>query len=126
MKIILIAAGGAIGSVCRFLLSSRMTAAISAATFPAGTFTVNAAGSFLIGLLWAFADAGSFSSSLRFFIFTGILGGFTTFSAFSAETMNLFRSGETGMALMYVLLSNVACIALACLGFYSGKFFVAR
>ena len=126
MKLLLIALGGAIGSTGRYLASAFVNRFTHAHAIPWGTFTVNASGSFIIGLLWAIGEADLISNPLRYFLFIGVLGGYTTFSSFSIETMNLFRSGETGMALGYVLLSNVACIALAFAGFACAKFFLVK
>jgi len=125
MKLLLVAAGGAIGSVSRFLASSFILRLAPSFSFPLGTFTVNAFGSFLIGLLWAFSDADLVSAPLRFFLFAGLLGGFTTFSSFSIETMNLFRSGQTGIALGYILTSNIVCITLSFAGFFTAKSLMA-
>jgi CrcB protein len=121
MKLLIIAIGGGIGSVLRYLASSAMMNLFSAGGFPWGTFTVNAAGSFVIGWLWALSEAGFISSSPGFFLFTGVLGGFTTFSAFSLETINLFRSGETGLAMAYFISTNIICMTLAGAGFYCSK-----
>lgn len=126
MKYLLIATGGAVGSLLRFLVTSWAVRISGAGGFPWGTFAVNASGSFLIGVLWALSAANYVSSPMRFLLFTGLLGGYTTYSAFSAETMQLFQHGATGMALGYVLLTNVVCITLAFAGFYFLKAFLPQ
>jgi CrcB protein len=86
-------------------------------SFPYGTLVVNLAGCFIIGFLSYLADArGVFDADARAFVFVGILGGFTTFSTFGNETMNLFRDGENGFALLNVGLSVVVGLVLVWLG----------
>ena len=88
----LIALGGAVGSVLRYL----MVAAIAA---PWGTAAVNVLGSFAIGILFILLDA---RVGWQLFLMTGVLGGFTTFSAFSLDTVKLLQSGQTLQAAVYV------------------------
>lgn len=113
-----VAIGGAAGSLLRFLLQGRLQAAFPG-PFPAGTLAVNLAGSALIGCLAAFfaPPAQDSGFAARAFLMTGMLGGFTTFSSFSLENMNLLRAGEWRMAVLYVLSSNVLGILLALAGF---------
>lgn len=101
--VILVALGGAVGSVLRYLTGL-------AVGFPFGTLTVNVAGSFAIGLLWVALAA---RSDLQPLLITGILGGFTTFSAFSLDTLRLIEDGRIAEAGAYVLASVVMSI-LAC------------
>lgn len=108
--------GGGIGSAARYLLSGavlRQTTGV----FPAGTMAVNLAGCFVIGCLWALAERGAITTTMRNFLFIGILGGFTTFSSFGLETMNLIRAGEWGSAAVNVLVSNFVGIFLVIAGF---------
>ena len=110
--ILLVAAGGAIGSVLRWLLSGAMQR-LTRSPFPWGTFTVNAIGSFAIGAIAALAlERALVSPAARLFLITGILGGFTTFSAFSYETLALLRDGQWGSAAGYAL-GSVALGVLA-------------
>jgi fluoride exporter len=83
---------------------------------------VNVAGSFLIGILGALAvEHGVFSTEQRIFLITGILGGFTTFSAFSLETRLLFRAGDAGQGALYVGLSLALCLLAVWAGWALGK-----
>lgn len=91
----LVGAGGFIGSVLRYLISGYVQQFTPSAAFPYGTLVVNLTGCLIIGFLSQLAEARSvFAAETRVFIFIGVLGGFTTFSAFGNETMNLFREGE--------------------------------
>jgi len=116
-KIIAVAAGGAIGSLGRYtiaLLADRL----STTHFPLGTLAANLIGSLLIGLFWGYFDRMPISNEFRLFLFTGFLGGFTTFSTFTRESMQLFKAGELYHALSYILLSNVVGLAMVGAGFY--------
>lgn len=112
--------GGGIGSVLRFMASAlwmhlRLHPAFSGMLFPWPTFVVNVLGAFLIGLFYTKADAWSISPEARLLLTTGLCGGFTTFSTFSWESMNLARTGNTQIALTYILLSIAFGIAAATL-----------
>lgn len=122
-KFIFLAAGGAIGTVLRYSLSGY-TYKVSNGVFPWGTLAVNLAGSFVIGLLWGFLEIENLSSNVRNFLFIGILGGFTTFSTFALESLNLFRDGEVKLALANILASNILGIVLVFAGFFIGRYIV--
>src|SRR6056300_1195567 len=93
-SILIVGAGGAIGSVLRFWVGSRVTEAMGS-EFAWGTLTVNIAGSFLIGFLaFVINTKTPFGELLRLGLIVGVLGGFTTFSAFSAETLTLLLSQQ--------------------------------
>lgn len=99
----IVALGGALGSVFRYLLSMWTQSLSKSIDFPYGTLAVNLLGCFLIGFLAQLAEArGAFPSETRLFVFIGILGGFTTFSSFGNETVNLLREGGTLNALANV------------------------
>ena len=103
MKLLLIGSGGFIGSVLRYLVSGSVQTASQSIAFPYGTLAVNVIGCFFIGFLSELAESRSFlSPDTRAFLIVGILGGFTTFSAFGNETMNLLRDGEQALAMMNV------------------------
>ena len=111
--------GGAAGSIVRYLLSGGILAGQTLLGFPAGTFTVNAAGSLLIGILLE----ASVSETLGWLLIVGFCGGFTTFSTCSADTVRLLRAGCYNAAAIYVALSVAVCIVFAALGMWIGTTF---
>lgn len=91
-NILLVGTGGFIGSVLRYLVSGYIQQSANRMDFPFGTLVVNVVGCFIIGLLAQFGDKyGTFSNESRAFLVIGVLGGFTTFSSFGNDTVNLFR-----------------------------------
>jgi CrcB protein len=109
--------GGGIGSVIRFLIQQQLNPA-KTNEFPLGTFIVNVLGCLLIGLLWGWSEkATQLNHELKFFLFTGICGGFTTFSAFSQESIFLLRSGENLTLLFYVVATVITSLLLTYLGY---------
>jgi fluoride exporter len=94
-NILLVGFGGFIGSVLRYLASGYVQQSTKSIDFPYGTLVVNVVGCFIIGFLAQLAeDRGVFTSESRLFVFTGFLGGFTTFSSFGNETLNLARDSQ--------------------------------
>lgn len=94
-NILLVGIGGFIGSVMRYLASGYVQQTTKSVDFPYGTLAVNVIGCFIIGFLAQLAESrGVFTSESRLFVFTGILGGFTTFSSFGNETINLVRDSQ--------------------------------
>ena len=110
---LVVAVGGAIGSMRRAGISVWLP---SVGAFPLTTFAVNLLGSFAIGLTWATLARIDASALWSAFVITGVLGGFTTFSSFSLETLQLFEQGAWQTALLYVALSLVTCVLGAGLG----------
>lgn len=108
-------AGGALGSLFRYLISIVMLRPDTA--FPWGTFCINLIGSLLVGLLWGILNIYDSGHPARLFIIVGLLGGFTTFSAFSLESILLFKAGDMKNALLYIFFSNAGGFALAYAGF---------
>lgn len=118
MQIFWIAIGGAIGSVLRYLVNVA-TFELFDTKFPLATFLVNAIGSLLIGFLWNIAP--DISDHSRAFVFVGLLGGFTTFSTFSLETMHLIQSGEIATAAINIFLHLIIGIGFCFAGLSLGK-----
>jgi CrcB protein len=114
---LIVMAGGALGTLARFLLST-LTAPISG-QLPWGTIIINIAGSFVIGFFGTLTLAnGRFpvSENVRVFVMVGLCGGFTTFSAFSLQTLDLLRNGAVGRASINVVASVALCICAVSLG----------
>jgi CrcB protein len=109
MIFLLIAVGGATGSVLRYLIGGAVQRT-SAGGFPIGTMAVNVSGCFLIGMLVRQVFNTQVSPELRALLIVGFCGGFTTFSAFSAETVALIEGGEYARAAGYVILSVALCL----------------
>jgi CrcB protein len=103
INIFLIGIGGFFGSILRYLASGYVQQASRSIDFPYGTLVVNVLGCFIIGFLAQLAeDRGVFTNQSRLFVLVGFLGGFTTFSAFGNETLNLVREGQAMNALTNV------------------------
>jgi CrcB protein len=120
-----VAIGGALGSMARYGLSGVIARA-SDGTFPYGTLFVNVTGSIIIGFLAAMAvPEGRFvlSPSARLLLMTGVCGGYTTFSTFSLETMNLARDGEWSRAAANIVISIALCLLGVWLGYAAARAF---
>ncbi len=120
-----VAVGGALGSVGRYWLNGIVSRHFGE-TFPFGTLTINVTGSFLIGIFAALAiPEGRMDSPSRAFttqfLMIGVCGGYTTFSSFSLQTLNLARDGEWLYAGGNVILSVVLCLVAVWLGFLLGS-----
>ena len=117
-----VALGGALGSVARYACAA-LGVRLFGATFPWSTLFVNVSGSLAIGLLAALATADAkplVTGDSRAFLMIGVLGGFTTFSSFSLETLNLARGGQWGAAGANVAVSMVLCLVGVWLGYLAG------
>lgn len=120
----LVASGGAVGSTLRYLVSQSAQLLLPATVFPVGTLAVNISGSLLIGLFAGLAEYRQmFGSGARLLLVVGVLGGYTTFSAFSLETLSLLRSGQSLLALVNVFLQLSLGIAAAAAGFAAARAF---
>jgi CrcB protein len=105
-EILLVGAGGCIGAICRYKLGGWILHHWEHAHFPLATLLINLLGCLLIGVIGGVAErAHAFSPHLRILLITGLLGGFTTFSAFGFETIYLLRRGDVPAAALYVGLS---------------------
>ncbi len=101
-SILLVGLGGFLGSIARYKLGGLILHMTAQDRFPYGTFTVNVLGCLIIGVLAGVAERHHvFGPDARLFLFTGLLGGFTTFSAFGLEAMSLIRRGDLGTAALY-------------------------
>ena len=119
--VLVVALGGAIGTVARYLLA--LAAAPISGSLPWGTILINIAGSFLIGFFGTLTLAqGRYAvpETGRLFVMVGICGGFTTFSSFSLQTVDLLRAGALGRAAVNVAASVLLCLAAVALGHVAG------
>ena len=117
MNILLVGIGGALGSISRYLLGTWIQSLSRSIDFPYGTLAVNLSGCFVIGVLSQLAEArGAFTVEARALIIIGVLGGFTTFSSFGNDTINLLRAGSTLPALANVGANVIFGLGLVWLG----------
>jgi len=119
MSYLWVALGGALGSVARYGCAG-LIARIAGLTFPWGTLVVNVSGSLAIGVLAALIATDGrplIAGDTRAFLMVGVLGGFTTFSSFSVDTLNLARSGAWGAAGANVIASVVLCLVAVSVGY---------
>ena len=114
---IYIAIGGAVGAVARYWVSRLFAAIFSGTLFPLATLIINVVGSFFLGLLFSYLLSHHVTEKAwQLFLTTGLLGGFTTFSAFSVETIRLFLAGHKLLAIGYILLSVSLSLFFAFIG----------
>ncbi|MEO7306423.1 MAG: fluoride efflux transporter CrcB [Ferruginibacter sp.] len=117
-NLLLVGLGGGLGSTLRYTTGLL----INSKYFPYATLAINIIGSFIIGIVFAMSiKEEGLSNQWKLLLATGICGGFTTFSAFSLENMELLQSGKTGMAVIYIVLSIVLGILAAFLGYYLSR-----
>lgn len=119
IKSLLVGFGGALGSVARYWIS-LLAARLVGEAFPWGTLVINILGSFVIGYYGTLTlQAGPFpaSSEARLFVMVGICGGFTTFSSFSLQTLQLLQGGEAVRAAAYIVASVVLCVLGTTIGY---------
>lgn len=123
IKLLFLMTGGALGTLARYA-ASGLAHRLTDSLFPVGTMLVNTAGSLLIGIAWAFWEDSSLPAYIRSFLFIGFFGGFTTFSTFSLETLNLIRDNEIRLAALNILANNILCILFVFGGFFATRLFM--
>lgn len=111
--------GGGLGSAARYAVSLMINERAWALNFPWPTLIVNVAGSFLIGLFYALSEKLDMSDEMRLFLTAGLCGGFTTFSAFSNDSIVMLRNGEFFICLIYIGLSILLGILSCMLGYWT-------
>lgn len=120
-KIALVGLGGCIGTIARYCIV-QYSGKVFSADFPYGTLAVNIIGSLVIGLIYGLADGRNlFTPEVKLFLTAGLCGGFTTFSSFSYESFDLFRSGQVATALLYMGLSNGTGLLAVVAGYYLSR-----
>jgi len=120
-----IAVGSAIGGVSRYLVGG-LTQRLAGGTFPTGTLLINVTGSFLLGLILRYGvETSTLTPEIRAFLTVGFCGGYTTFSAFSYETVALAEDGDWTRAALYVALSVGLSLIATFLGFAAAREIVA-
>ena len=120
-RLLLVCLGGAFGSGARYL-ASQAALSLLGSSFPYGTLTVNVIGSFLIGLIQHVGlNSTLLSPTLRILLTTGVLGGFTTYSAFNHETLQLVAEGDWQLGILNITATVMACLVAGALGVASGQ-----
>ena len=118
MKYFVIIVGGSIGTIGRYAISNLLS---KASNFSLGTLFVNVLGSFLIGALWLLSEKINMNTNLKLFLFTGLIGAFTTFSTYILESFQLFQNGEIKLALTNIVLSPIFGLLALSLGYFLSK-----
>jgi CrcB protein len=118
-EIVLVAVGGGVGAALRFFLDGLVKARVT--SFPLGTLVINVTGSLVLGALTGAAQAGTLPLSAVAVLGTGMMGGYTTFSTASVETVQLLRTGKTRLAVLNGLGMLVVSVGAAALGLWLGR-----
>jgi len=122
ISIFVVAVGGAIGAAMRYSISLFLVAEKSVSTgFPYNTLVVNLTGSFFAGFIYSFFSRMNIPENIKLFIIVGMLGAFTTFSAFSLENIKLLKSGALKIAVINIAASNLFGIMLAAAGYFIAR-----
>jgi CrcB protein len=123
MNYLCIAIGGGIGALLRYFSSQFINLSVHN-KFPFGTLVINCFGALLIGFLVNIFDVFSINIKWKLFLMTGFLGGYTTFSTYSLETVQYFINGNIKCALVNILLNNFLCILFVLLGIWLNKIII--
>lgn len=115
MNVLLVGIGGGLGAAARYLMGLWIAARLGAG-FPWGTFFVNVTGSFVIGIVLILVERGALPAEARLFVAVGICGGYTTFSSFSYETLQLLNGGDVGHFLLNAFGQLFFCLLAVYLG----------
>lgn len=123
MQLALIAMAGALGVIARYIVSLGVTRLVGGA-FPFATVLINVMGSFFIGVLYAaWSERAILSDTWSIALIVGLMGGFTTFSSFSLETVRMLEGGQWGLATANVLVSVALCLGATALGLHLARTF---
>jgi CrcB protein len=125
MNYILVVLGGGIGALLRYISTQAINNTFND-KFTLGTLFVNCIGSLLIGFLISIFDMFSIDNKWKLFVITGFLGGYTTFSAYSNETIQYFLNGNIKYAILNVFLHNILCLFFVLLGIWINKLIFAK
>ncbi|PZE70917.1 MULTISPECIES: fluoride efflux transporter CrcB [unclassified Curtobacterium] len=124
VELVLVAVGGGAGAALRFVLDGLVKGRVAGswfAGFPVGTLLINVSGSLVLGVLTGLGQAGTIPASTVAVLGTGMMGGYTTFSTASVETVQLLRSGKTRLAVLNGLGMLVVSVGAAALGLWIGR-----
>jgi CrcB protein len=124
VELVLVAIGGGAGAALRFVLDGVVKSRLAGsrfAGFPVGTLLINVSGSLVLGVLTGLGQAGAIPASTVAVLGTGMMGGYTTFSTASVETVQLLRSGKTRLAVLNGLGMLVVSVGAAALGLWIGR-----
>ena len=119
-NILLISVGGILGTCSRYFVSTYLQSFFGK-IFPIGTLAVNVIGALISGFLWGMFGGAQVDKSYRLFCFVGFLGAFTTFSAYSLDTINLFFEDKIKLGVLNILLNNILSLVFVILGFWLAR-----
>jgi CrcB protein len=119
LELLLVAVGGGVGAALRFVLDGVVKARVR--RFPIGTMVINVSGSLVLGFVTGLGEAGTIAAPMVAVLGTGMMGGYTTFSTASVETVQLLRTGKTRLAVLNGLGMLVVSVGAAALGLWLGR-----
>ena len=122
IRVLWIGLGGFVGTIARYGVSVGTTALLGTSAFPYGTLAVNVLGSFALGtVMWLAVHTTGISPTMRLTLTTGLLGGFTTYSAFNHETFTLLQQRAYALAALYIAATVVICLGAGALGWTAAR-----